>query len=319
MRLPNSHITKGKPKRFPFIHKSMKIVITGGNGFIGSYLQEAFIDEGHEVVVISRNPQKGQVYWDAKSIGSWIESLEGVDVLINLAGKSVNCRYTEANKKAILESRVLSTRVLGKAYSMLSEPPKIWFNASSATVYPDSLDRANTERSATGSDFSETVVKRWEEEFFKAETGTCRKIALRMAIVFDKKEGAFPYYVNLARSLMGGTQGTGRQKVSFIHIQELFRIIKFLIHDRSLSGIFNVSSPQPVSNQTLMQSIRNRIGMPFGLPLPKTLLKIGAGIIQTEVELLLKSRFVLPERLLFEGYRFKYENLNEMLPVLIPK
>ena len=131
----------------------MKIVITGGNGFIGSYLNKAFSEEGHELTIISRNPMEGQIYWDGKSIGSWIECLEGADVLINLAGKSVNCRYTEKNKEEIINSRVQSTRILGKAYTLLSNPPKIWFNASSATVYPNSIDKANTERSNTGTDF----------------------------------------------------------------------------------------------------------------------------------------------------------------------
>ena len=162
-------------------------------------------------------------------------------------------------------------------------------------------------------------MKKWEDEFFKSETGTCRKIALRMAIVFDRRNGAFPYYVNLARTFFGGAQGSGRQKVSFIHIQELYRIIKFLIHDRSLSGVFNISSPSPVTNRSLMHSIRKRMGIPIGIPLPEKLLELGAGIVRTKVELLLKSRFVLPERLLHEGYIFKYRNLNDMLPVLIPK
>ena len=287
-----------------------KVVLAGGTGFIGEYFEKKFKELGYEVNIISR--QKQHISWDDK-LGI-IEALEDTKLLINLAGKSVNCRYNEANKNEIMNSRMRTTTLLGEAMQECNNPPAIWMNSSTATIYRHAEDRPMTEeKGEIGSGFSVDVATNWEKTFFAYDLLKTRQISLRIAIVLGKDGGVIIPYRNLVKFGLGGVQGKGNQKFSWIHIKDLFEIVHFLIDKEELSGVFNCSSPQPVSNRELMKLLRKTMNVPVGLPLPKWMLEIGSLLIKTETELVLKSRWVLPDRLEREGYKFTYKTLDKTL------
>ncbi|MFO1444881.1 TIGR01777 family oxidoreductase [Bacillus sp. Bva_UNVM-123] len=287
-----------------------KVVLAGGTGFIGKYFETKFQDLGYEVKNISR--QSHNISWDSsEGIG---EALEDAELLINLAGKSVNCRYNEKNKREIMVSRISTTEILGRSILACKNPPKVWVNSSTATIYRHAEDRPMTEaKGEIGSGFSVDVATNWEETFFSFDLPNTRQIALRIAIVLGKDGGVMKPYLNLAKFGLGGVQGSGNQKFSWIHIEDLFQIVLFLNQREELSGVFNCSAPNPVNNQEFMKLIRTELNVPFGLPTPKWLLELGAMIVKTETELVLKSRWVIPERLEHEGYTFTFNTLNEAL------
>ncbi len=291
-----------------------KVVIAGGTGFIGSYLEKKFHNEGYEVIIISRS--KGHVRWNAAS--EITRALEDATLLINLAGKSVDCRYNERNKKEILNSRVSTTRILGDALSACKNPPALWINSSTATIYRHAEDRPMTEdQGEIGSGFSVNVAKNWENAFFSFSLPCTRQVALRMAIVLGSNGGVMKPFLNLVRFGLGGRQGNGRQMFSWIHIDDVYGIIHFLQEHHDLSGVFNCSAPNPVTNETLMKVLRNEMHTNLGLPSPGWFLKMGAVIIKTETELILKSRWVIPERLLNAGYQFRYPTLDSAVEEII--
>ncbi len=302
--------------------KSKKIVIAGGSGFIGQYLAQYF-STANQVVILSRQLPVVQnnaygfqqmqanknilwVKWSGVDGGEWEQVIEGADLLINLAGKSVNCRYTEANKQAIFDSRTLSTIALGQAVAKAVHPPKVWINASSATIYRHATDRPQNELNGDiENDFSVQVCKHWEQAFFDAPGTTTRKIALRMAITLGKG-GVMVPYCNLVKWGLGGKHGSGKQMFSWVHIYDVCRAVEFIFTNTQMQGVYNVSSPNPVTNATFMQQVRNTLGVPFGLPATKGMLALGAWALGTETELLLKSRWVVPTRLQQAGFTFAY-------------
>lgn len=287
-----------------------KVVIAGGTGFIAEFFQKRFQESGYEVSIISR--QKQHIHWDDKL--SIQETLEDAELLINLAGKSVNCRYNETNKQEIMNSRVTTTKILGEAVQSCSNPPELWVNSSTATIYRHAEDRPMKEAEGEiGSGFSVDVATKWEDAFFSFELPKTRQIALRIAIVLGKGGGVMTPYRNLVRFGLGGIQGSGKQLFSWIHIEDLFQIILFLREKKQLSGVFNTSAPQPVTNRELMHTLRKKLNTPFGLPAPKWLLEIGSVFIRTETELVLKSRWVIPDRLEREGYNFRFKTLDHTL------
>jgi uncharacterized protein (TIGR01777 family) len=287
-----------------------KVVLAGGTGFIGEYFNKKFKELGYEVYIISR--QKQHISWEDQ-LGI-VEALEDTELLINLAGKSVNCRYNEANKNEIINSRVWTTTILGESIQACNNPPKIWMNSSTATIYRHAEDRPMTEENGEiGSGFSVNVATNWEKTFFSFDLPKTRQIALRIAIVLGKDGGVMTPFRNLVKFGLGGIQGTGNQKFSWIHVEDLFQIVLFLKDKEELSGVFNCSSPQPVSNRELMKELRKTMNAPFGLPSPKWMLEIGSLLIKTETELVLKSRWVLPERLEREGYTFTFKSLDKTL------
>lgn len=287
-----------------------KVVLAGGTGFIGEYLKRKFKELGYEIKIISR--QKQHISWEDKV--SIVEALENAELLINLAGKSVNCRYNEANKNEIMNSRIRTTTILGESLQVCSTPPKLWINSSTATIYRHAQDRPMTEEDGEiGSGFSVDVATNWEKTFFSFELPNTRQVALRIAIVLGKDGGVMTPYRNLVRFGLGGNQGNGRQKFSWIHVEDLFRIILFIKERKDLSGVFNCSSPEPISNYEFMSTLRKTMGIRFGLPSPKWMLEIGSMVIKTETELVLKSRWVLPERLQREGYKFTYPTIEKTL------
>jgi len=292
-----------------------KIIIAGGSGFLGQVLENYFSQKGYQVKILTRNPIKeNQILWDAKTIGNWVSELENSEALINLTGKSVDCRYTEQNKKRIYDSRIESTKIIGEAINLCKKPLKVWFNSSTATIYKHSLDREMTEKNGQkGDDFSMNIAKSWEKAFYGIENPKTRKIVLRTSIVLGKKGGAFIPLKTLTKYGLGGKQGSGNQKVSWIHETDFASAIDFILVNSSLEGIFNLSVPKPTDNKTLMKTMIQEMNIPFGIPHPKWILEIGAKLIGTETELVLKSRNVVPERLLNQGFKFKYPTLNEAI------
>lgn len=287
-----------------------KIVLAGGTGFIGQYLEKQFKEQGYEVHIISR--QSNQILWnDPMGI---IAALEGAEMLINLAGKSVNCRYNEKNKKEIFDSRTKTTEILGKALQQCENPPGLWINSSTATIYRHAEDRPMTEKNGEiGEGFSVDVGKAWEDAFFKFRLPHTRKAALRIAIVLGEDGGVMTPYINLVRFGLGGKQGPGQQMFSWIHIEDVYRIIEFIKDNKQLNGVFNASAPNPVQNRELMQALRKTMKRRIGLPAPGWMLGMGAVFIGTETELILKSRWVIPERLENAGFIFKYNRLDKAL------
>ncbi len=287
-----------------------KVVIAGGTGFVGKYLQDQFRLLGYEVYIISR--QKQSIQWGDND--RMVQALENSEMLINLAGKSVDCRYTEKNKEAILKSRTETTRRLGDALLKCKHPPGLWINSSAATIYREAEDKPMTESEGEiGNGFSVSVAKAWEEEFFSFNLPHTRQAALRISVVLGKDGGVMKPLRKLVRLGLGGRQGSGKQMFSWIHMEDMFRIILFLQSNQDLKGVFICSSPDPVSNAIFMETLRKVMNVKWGVPSPAWLLEIGALIIRTEAELVVKSRWVLPEKLLAAGYTFKYPGLEGAL------
>lgn len=300
--------------------RPLRIVLPGGSGQVGRVLAQYFQTRGHHVTVLTRLPYAEAwqtVRWDGESVGPWTEYLEGADVCINLTGRNVNCRYTAANRAAIYESRIRSTRLLGEVIGSLADPPKVWLNASTATIYRHALDRPMDE--ATGEfggnerhvprswTFSIRVARDWESAFFSAPTPRTRKLALRSAITLSPAPGnAFAVLLNLVRFGLGGAQGNGRQYVSWIHELDFTRAVEFLIAREEMTGAVNVASPHPLPNREFMAILRDAWGIPNGLPAPAPLIELAAVVLRTESELVLKSRRVVPRRLLEAGFQFQF-------------
>lgn len=294
------------------------MVLPGGNGQVGNLLARHFHAQGHAVTVLARKQYAAPwrvVLWDGANRGDWIAELENADALINLAGRSVNCRYTDRHRREIMDSRVLSTRVLGKAAGELAAPPRVWLNSSTATIYRHALDRPMDE--ATGEigvnepeapsawRFSIDVATRWEETFLEARTPQTRKVALRSAMILSPDRGGiFDVLLRLVRFGLGGKFGSGKQFVSWIHDADFLRAIDFLIAHEELSGVVNVASPNPRPNSDFMRELRRAWGAKIGLPASRWMLELGAVFLRTETELVLKSRRVVPARLLAHGFKF---------------
>lgn len=297
----------------------MKIIIAAGTGFLGKNLKNYFTGKGHQVYILTRNPKhKNEIYWDAKTLGEWKRILENADVIINLAGKSVDCRYTDKNKKEIYSSRIESTKVLQQAVNECISKPKVWLNASSATIYIHSETHLNTEENGViGNDFSMNICKSWESEFFKVKTENVRKVALRTSIVLGNNGGAFPKLKMLTKLGLGGKQGKGDQNVSWVHIDDFCKAVEFILEDENLSGPINITAPEPLSNEEFMMKLRKAMKVPFGLNAPVWQLEIASVFLKTQTELLLKSRNVYPEKLILNGFEFKYPQVEKAFENLI--
>jgi uncharacterized protein len=313
--------------------RPLRIVIPGGSGQVGRVLARYFSQRGHQVVVLTRGPHTAEwqtVHWDGQTPGIWTQYLEGADVCINLAGRSVNCRYTPENRLEIYNSRIVSTRMLGEVIGSLANPPRVWLNASTATIYRHALDRPMDEQTGElgGGEkgvpdtwrFSIRVAKDWETTFFRADTPRTRKVAMRSAITFSPVPGnAFGVLSNLVRVGLGGAQGNGRQWVSWIHEEDFLRAVEFLIAREDLDGAVNIASPNPEHNRDFMAILREAWDMPNGIPAPRPILELAALIMRTETELVLKSRRVIPARLLEAGFHFNFPNWPHAAGDLVQK
>jgi uncharacterized protein (TIGR01777 family) len=317
--------------------KNKKIIIAGGTGFIGQEMTRYFGKE-NKIVILTRqavhtknNRNKYNslsekdllntrfVKWDGKTTGSWTTELEDADLIINLAGKTVNCRYTAANKKEIFDSRTDAVQAIGDAVRKCNNPPRLWINASSATIYRHALDRPQDEYNGEiHNGFSVQVCRKWEKTFYEQNTPSTRKVAIRMAITLGPGGVLIPYF-NLLKFALGGQQGNGEQMYSWVHIDDTCRMIEWIQSHEELEGTYNCSSPYPVPNKVFMQTLRKTTGQLFGLPAFVWMLKIGALLIGTETELVLKSRWVLPTRILETGFQFKYPLLKDALADIVNK
>jgi uncharacterized protein (TIGR01777 family) len=303
--------------------KAKKIVLAGGSGFLGQLLSDHFKKTAEQIVVLGRSvkPASGNVLyarWDARTVGDWASHLESADMLINLTGKSVDCRYNDENKKEIIRSRVDSTRVLAEAITTLKNPPALWINSGSATIYKYSEDKSFDESSTEyGDGFSVDVCKTWENAFNEAVTPSTRKVILRISMVLGKSGGVLPVLKKLVRLGLGGKQGSGKQYVSWIHEEDFIGAIDHIIANETLCGPFNIASPEAMRNEEFMKSMRVEMKVPFGLPQATWMLEIGAFLIRTETELVLKSRKVFPQKLLSSGYSFRFPTVKSALANLL--
>lgn len=312
-----------------------KVVVAGASGFIGAYLVARFREQGWEVTTIGRSG--ADVSWlDLEGIA---RAVDGAALVVNLAGKSVNCRYTPANRAEILRSRVATTRALHEAIAAASAPPLLWINSSTATIYRHAEDRPMTESTGElGEGFSVSIAKAWEKELFEGDLPHTRRVALRMAIVLGDGSALTPL-IRLARIGFGGAQwdgpwfstaarraaGTfhvfrakwGAQRFSWIHLDDVFGIIRFIQAHPELNGPINASAPNPTDNVGFTRTLRRVLLVPFGLPMPRPLLEIGSALIRTETELVLKSRWVVPEILEAAGYEFSYPELQPALKNIV--
>ena len=309
----------------------MKIVFAGGTGFLGRSLAAWFQrsensgDKPHDLVVLSRNPEadiRGArvLPWNGRNLDDWARELDGADAVINLAGRSVNCRATPANRERMMNSRVDSTRVIGEAIAACSKPPPVWFNSSTATIYRHTYGAPHGELGEIGSDpsvkdqFAVEIAQAWEAALDKADVQHTRKIAMRISIIFDRQPGTiYAILSRLARLGLGGRMGDGRQFVSWMHIEDFCRAIDWLLRHQNCRGVYNLAAPHPLTNADMMQQMREHVGRKFGLPASRWMLEIGAFFMRTETELILKSRRVIPERLLDEGFVFQYSSFDKAL------
>ncbi len=305
----------------------MKIVIPGGSGQVGAVLTRDFQAAGHEVVILGRGIQATlhgarHVQWDARTLGAWRKEIDGADAVINLAGRSVNCRYTPENRRLITDSRVESTRVVGEAIAAAKNPPRAWLQASTATIYAHRFEAANDDATGIigGKEpnapdtwvFSIGVAKAWEAALEAANTPNTRKVALRSAMVMDPfKAGIFDTLLKLVRYGLGGDMGDGKQYISWVHDQDFSRAIQFILEHENISGTINISSPNPLPNHDFMRQLREAWGLGFGLNSSVWMLEIGTFLMQTETELVLKSRRVVPSKLLEAGFEFNHPEWHE--------
>lgn len=302
--------------------KNKRIILAGGTGFLGQALASHFMAGDDDVVVLTRHPtEANEIAWDGETLGEWTNQIEGAEAVINLAGRSVDCRYTPANRRTLIDSRVKPTRVLGEAMVRCKTPPRLWINASSATIYRHTLgpawDESSTDFTATpeaGDAFSLRIIHEWEQAFFAPVLPATRRIALRTTMVLGHgTNSVFPVLRRLARIGLGGRMGSGQQFVSWVHIDDFCRAVEWLMQRDELHGPVNIASPNPVTNATMMRCFRELVGMPFGLPASRWMLEIGAFVLRTETELMLKSRRVVPGKLVESGFAFSHPTFAEAI------
>jgi uncharacterized protein (TIGR01777 family) len=299
-----------------------RIVLPGGSGFLGRSLARYFAAQGRDLVILSRReapaaPGIRTIRWDGTALGDWRRELDGAAAVVNLAGRSVNCRYDERHRREIYDSRLRSTAVLGEAMAGCAAPPPVWINSSSATIYRDARDRPMDEATGEhGTGFSVDVCERWEETFFSAPTPATRRVALRSPLVLGRGDGVMAAFERIVRLGLGGTLGRGDQRVSWVHVEDFVRSVEWLL-EHPLEGPVNCAAPGPVTNREFMAALRRAYHQPVGLPAAEWMLEIGAFFLRTETELLLKSRWVLPKRLLESGFRFRYPDLPSALAQIV--
>lgn len=300
----------------------MKIVIPGGTGQIGQILCRSFAGAGHDVVVLTRNPRPSSgcrcVQWDGKTLCDWAEEIEGADAVINLAGKSVNCRYGRENRREIMESRLDSVRAIRRAIENSKRPPRVWLQAATATIYAHRFDAPNDEFTGIiGGDepntpdtwrFSIEVAKAWESAVTEAgPLPKTRTVIMRSAMTMSPDRGGiFAHLLGVVRFGIGGSTGSGRQFMSWIHEHDFVRAVSYLIANDDLTGVVNICSPNPLPNSEFMRELRQAWGKKIGFPVKEWMLEIGAFLMRTESELVLKSRRVVPARLLQHGFKFQF-------------
>lgn len=306
-----------------------KIVLAGGSGFLGQALARHFSALNWEVVVLTRQPKpRGdglrEVAWDGETLNAWAQELEGVEAVVNLCGRSVDCRYTATNQKVLLASRILPTQAIGQAIANCVVPPRVWLNASSASLYKHTFNLDMDEEGAQGAtpeakdSFLIELIQHWEQTFNEAQTPRTRKASLRTTLVLGmNRNSVVPVLRRLTRLGLGGRMGSGKQFVSWIHEADYCRAIEWVIAHEVLSGPVNFAAPNPLPNAEMMRLFRELCGVPFGLPATEWMLELGAVFLRTETGLIIKSHRVVPGRLLASGFTFRFPHFREALEGLI--
>jgi uncharacterized protein len=307
----------------------MKVVLPGGTGQVGTVLDRALTAAGHEVVVLTRSPQReGEIGWDGVTLGPWADAVDGCDAVINLAGRSVSCRYTPENLRAMMDSRVNSARIVGEAIAAAARPPRVWLQMSTATIYAHRHDAANDEATGVigGSEagvpdywaYSVEIARNWELAQADAHTPATRKVALRSAMVMSPdRGGVFDVLLRLTRLGLGGPVAGGAQYVSWIHDEDFVRAVEFLIARDDFEGPVNLASPQPLPHRQFMRTLRAAAGVPVGLPATRWMAELGAFAMRSDTELLLKSRRVVPGRLGAAGFTFAHADWDQAAADLV--
>ncbi|MFJ9721446.1 TIGR01777 family oxidoreductase [Streptomyces sp. NPDC101209] len=309
----------------------MKVVIPGGTGQVGTILKRALGAAGHETVILTREARReGEVLWDGETLGPWAAEMDGSDVVINLAGRTVSCRYTPTNLREMMDSRVKSARVVGAAIAEAARPPRVWLQMSTATVYAHRFDAPNDEATGVigGTEpgvpdywaYSVEIAKAWEQAQQQAATASTRKVALRSAMVMSPDPGGvFAVLLGLARLGLGGPVAGGAQYVSWIHEHDFVRAVEFLIDRDDIAGPVNLAAPHPLPQRAFMRVLRSAWGIPVGLPATRWMAEVGALVLRSDTELLLKSRRVVPGRLAQEGFRFEYPHWPQAANELVER
>lgn len=300
-----------------------RVILAGGSGFLGQSLARTLLAKDYEVTVLgrggsTRSSDKQHVHWDGRTLGNWAKLLDGAKAVVNLTGRSVNCRHTPENRREIMDSRVNSVRVLGDAISECSRPPEVFVQSSSLAIYGDPGDRWCDEDALHADGFSEEVCQRWEDAFAKIPAPAMRKVVFRIGIALDADKGALPVLARLTRLFLGGRVSHGRQYVSWIHIADLTRMFVEAIERPELAGVFNATGPNPVTNAEFMRELRRALHRSWSPPVPAFATRIGAFFMRTEPSLALTGRRCRPKRFLESGFHFEFPELRGALTDLYP-
>jgi uncharacterized protein (TIGR01777 family) len=295
-----------------------KIIIAGGDGFLGSKLSAHLHHKGHEIIILSRHKSGKQhkyqyVNWDGKTLGVWADELNGCEAVINLSGRSLNTSFTEKHKKEILDSRINTTNIIGQAIANADTPPKTWINGSAVGIYGSRNDEKLTEETKAGHGFIAEVCQKWEQSLFETHVPNTRKVAIRTALVLDNKEGFLKPLITLTKLGMGGKAGTGKQFMPWVHVNDWVRLVDFMLFSSNLSGPVNAVASNAVTNKDFMKALRKTLNIPIGIPQPAILIQLGGKIIGTEAELILTGQNAYPQNALQQGFVFEHQHIQETL------
>jgi len=291
--------------------EEQRVVLVGGSGFLGRALAANLLASGYAVTIVSRSdphigPRIRYVPWDGRHLGEWQQQLDGAQAVVNLAGRSVNCRYTPENRREILDSRLDSVRVIGEAIATCDRPPDAWVQASSLAIYGDAGARVCDEDAPAGSGFPAEVCLNWERAFNEAHSPSTRKVLLRIGFVLGPDGGALQTLGTLARWFIGGAAGSGHQYVSWLHMTDMNTMFRWGIERQNVAGVYNATAPQPVTNGAFMREVRRALHRPWCPPAPAPLVRLGARLLGTEGELALTGRRCIPRRFTKQGFTFAY-------------
>jgi len=300
-----------------------RVVLAGGSGFLGTMLSRKLVVEGYEVVILTRSPQPGaenviQVAWDGKTVGEWATFLKGAEAVVNLTGKSVNCRYTERNRQEIIDSRVSSVNAIASAISRCANPPRSWIQAGSLAIYGNAGDTTCDETAPPGTGFSVETCKVWESSFDAAVTPSTRKVLLRIGLALGRDGALLAGLSRITRCFLGGAAGSGRQYMSWLHIQDVNEMFLWAIERVDVAGTFNATGPCPVTNSDFMHALRSALHRPWSPPLPVWAVHIGARLMDTEPQLMLTGRRCVPRRFADIGFSFSFPSLELALSDIFP-
>jgi uncharacterized protein len=301
-----------------------RIILAGGSGFVGQALTPLLLEKDFEVVVLTRAPSSGtgdlrNAQWDGKTLGEWAKLVDGAKAIVNLTGRSINCRHTQENRREILESRVDSVRVLGEAITRCSQPPQAFVQAAGVGIYGESGDRWCDENSAHGTDFVSDVCERWEAAFAAVKAPATRKVLLRLGVALGRDGGFLEVLSKLTRWFLGGQAAGGRQFVSWIHLADLTRMFVCGIEDSEIAGVFNATAPNPVTNAELMRELRRALHRPWSPPVPEFAVRLWAALMGTEPSLALTSQRCAPRHFLETGFKFDFPELRSALTNIYPR